>query len=75
MTDVWRFRVTREPDDELASARVSLGSVPMGGGVGAYLVFRGEPDHVVELLEAALEVAKHQLPAGKYVDKRGRPQG
>jgi hypothetical protein len=68
-----RWNITREADDKLAVARVSLGKAP--GDVGSYLVFRGDPADVVELLESALAVARAALPVGRYADKRGRPQG
>jgi hypothetical protein len=65
--------VTREPDDKLAETRVSIGSLP--DEQGAYLVFRGDPDKVVDILEQALDTAKGRLPQGAYKDTRGRPQG
>jgi hypothetical protein len=43
--------------------------------LGAYIVFRGEPDKVVELLENSLQEAREALLTGQYEDKRGRPQG
>ncbi len=66
------FSITREPDDSLADVRVSLGRK---GAIGSYIVFRGEPGATVALLRAALAVAEQALPAGAYVDKRGRGQG
>ncbi len=65
--------ITREPDDKLAKTRISLGD--MKEGTGFYIVFRGEPENVVHLLQEALAVAQVSLPAGKYSDRRGRPQG
>lgn len=66
------WSITREPDDRLADVRISLGSKV---GIGAYMVFRGDPQKTVDFLEEALEQAKHALPNGNYTDKRGRPQG
>jgi hypothetical protein len=68
-----RVSIIREPDDTLAVSRVSLGRAP--GGLGFYIVFRGEPAAAVELLEKSLEIARAALPAGRYSDRRGRPQG
>jgi hypothetical protein len=65
--------ITREPDDPIADVRVSLGS-PRGMR-DFYIVFRGDPEKVVELLDNAAQVARHALPEGLYTDKRGRPQG
>lgn len=67
-----RMQITREPDDELADVRVSIGSKE---GVGVYLVFRGDPDAVLEVLSAAMAAAKVALPAGRYADHHRRPQG
>lgn len=66
------WSVTREPDDRLADARISLGKK---SDVGCYIVFRGDPEEVLELLETSLVVAREALPSGNYTDKRGRPQG
>lgn len=63
--------VIREPDDPLADVRISLGRL----GSGVYLVFRGDPAATVELLETALDLARQELPTGRYQDRRGRPQG
>lgn len=65
--------IIREPDDAIAKARISLGRPRDIAGI--YIVFRGEPEEVIELLELSLTIAKDQLPAGNYDDKRGRPQG
>lgn len=65
--------ITREPDDRIAETRISLGN-PRGSR-DFYIVFRGDPEKVIDLMEKALEVAKHALPNGIYTDKRGRPQG
>jgi len=70
MTEV---SIIREPDDPIADARISLGN-PRGFD-DFYIVFRGDPEKVVKLLEKALRVAKIALPNGAYQDKRGRPQG
>jgi hypothetical protein len=69
---VWS--VTREPDDKLAKTRLSMGT-PRGTTQGAYLVFRGEPEDIIRLLEDAVEHAVPYLRAKNYNDKRGRPQG
>jgi hypothetical protein len=69
------WSISREPDDRLAKTRISLGSVDMGNDEGAYIVFRGNPEKVVELLEKAYKEAQRKLPRGEYADKRGRPQG
>lgn len=66
------WSVTREPDDRLADVRISLGKKR---DLGCYIVFRGDPEEVVKLLENSLLVAKEALPARNYTDKRGRPQG
>lgn len=58
----------RESDDTLTYARVSLGG-PKGTD-DFYLVFRGDPQAVVDLLEKAFAVAKEALPAGMYDDRR-----
>lgn len=67
-----RVSIVREPDDRLADVRVSLGRKRR---LGAYIVFRGDPERVIELLETMLAVARAALPTGQYTDKRGRPQG
>lgn len=69
---VERWAISREPDDRLADVRVSLGTKKP---FGTYLVFRGDPEEVVELLRKAYAAAKAALPEGHYDDKRGRPQG
>lgn len=65
--------ISRQDDDEIAEARVSLGK-PKGLD-GFYIVFRGEPDKVLKLMREALDVAEHAIVEGRYADKRGRPQG
>ena len=67
------WAISREPDDGIAKTRISLGEPR--GFAGAYLVFRGEPDNVIKLLEQALAEARVKLPRNDYTDKRGRPQG
>ena len=68
-----KVAIVREPDDRLAKTRISLGDDKSGSGF--YIVFRGEPENVVSLLNEALKVAEVALPAGQYSDHRGRPQG
>jgi hypothetical protein len=65
--------IIREPDDELAEVRISLG-IPIGFS-SFYIVFRGDPDSTILLLRRALAVAERALPKGEYADKRGRLQG
>lgn len=60
--------ISREPDDPIAEVRISLGSPR--GSEDFYIVFRGDPEKVVKLLEEALLIAKVALPAEKYEDKR-----
>lgn len=70
--------IIREPDDKLAAVRISLGRTRgqnAAGIDGVYLVFRGEPADTIELLELALDLARQELPDGRYQDRRGRPQG
>lgn len=55
--------IIREPDDQLARVRISLGRTRQRPD-GVYLVFRGE------LLELALDLARQELPDGRYQDKR-----
>lgn len=38
--------------------------------LGFYLVFRGEPDEILDMLEVVHAAAKQMLPAGRYNDKR-----
>lgn len=68
-----KVAITREPDSRGIEARISLGK-PMSMD-GFYIVFRGEPEMVIKLLRAALQVAEEALPLGLYTDERGRPQG
>jgi hypothetical protein len=67
--------IIREPDDPIADVRISLGT-PRGllNMDMFYIVFRGDPEKAIELLEKALVAAKEALPEGKYDDHR-RPQG
>lgn len=60
--------IIRESDDPIADVRISLGS-PKGSN-DFYLVFRGEPDRVIELLQSALGAAKLAMPIGGYDDHR-----
>jgi hypothetical protein len=64
--------ITREPDDDLVDVRVSLG---LKKGVGIYIVFRGDPDETLELLERALAEAKSRIPDGGYREYRKGPRG
>lgn len=67
------FSIIREPDDQAAEARVSIGKAPED--MGYYLVFRGDPAVVLDTLHVVTAEAERALPAGEYADKRGRPQG
>ena len=62
----------REPDDRLANVRISLGTKSR---LGSYMVFRGDPEKVIDLLEEAVVEARRTLLKGDYKDNRGRPQG
>ena len=62
----------REPDDPMGD-RISLGRPH--NTRDWYMVFRGDPKNIINLLEDALAVAKIALPNQTYADKRGRPQG
>lgn len=69
--------VTREDDDQrmIAGKTVNVLRASIGGNDdmgGFYLVFRGEPAKVVEMLEMMTEAAKNMLPRGQYKDKRRR---
>jgi len=61
--------IIREPDDLIAEVRISLGSPR--GSKDFYLVFRGDPEKVIDLLRTALEVAEEDLPKRNYDDHRG----
>lgn len=65
-----KVSLIREPDDPIAEVRISLGS-PIGSD-DFYLVFRGDPEKVVDLLQKALAVARTALPEGMYDDQRTR---
>lgn len=58
--------VIREPDDPIAAVRISLGRPR--GLKDYYIVFRGDPDKVLDLMREALTAAEQLLPAGKYQD-------
>jgi hypothetical protein len=62
-----RVSIIREKDDILADTRISLGSKE---AIGLYMVFRGSPEEVIELLKKSLAVAQQALPAGAYEDHR-----
>jgi hypothetical protein len=64
-----RISIIRETDDFLADARISLGSPHQSEDF--YIVFRGDPEKVLALLEKAVIVAREALPAGEYGDRRG----
>jgi hypothetical protein len=66
-----RVHIVREPDDPIAETRISIGN-PRETPRDFYIVFRGEPEKVVALLEYSLEVAKVALPAEMYKDDRGQ---
>jgi hypothetical protein len=72
MGDSMDWSIIREPDDKLADVRVSLGTKKK---LGSYIVFRGEPEEVIQLLEESLLEARRTLLKGIYDDHRGRPQG
>jgi len=60
--------VIREDDDLMAGVRISLGSPR--GSEDFYLVFRGDPQKVIDLLDKALSLAKRDLKSGNYDDHR-----
>ena len=70
-----RVHVTREADDltdvpglgPISILRVSIGGTD---DVGYYLKFRGDPDQVIRVMEMMVEVAREQLPRGRYEDQR-----
>jgi hypothetical protein len=64
------FSIIREADDVLAEVRISIGKPP--GFDGIYIVFRGEPKKVIEVLEKALIEARVMLPDHIYQDDRGK---
>lgn len=61
-----RISVTREPDDPEA-LRASIGGRE---DVGYYLVFRGDPEEVLDMLRAVLPAAEAMLPVGNYKGQR-----
>lgn len=67
------WSIIREPDDGIAKTRISLGQPK--DFEGAYMVFRGDPRDIIDLLEKSLSEARRTLLRGMYEDKRGRPQG
>lgn len=77
-----RLVITREDDDitlvldgeEMPTLRASIGG---NKEIGFYLVFRGDPGEVAEMLATVNDVAAHALPGGAYEDKRsdhGKPE-
>ena len=70
MPTIWS--VIRENDDNVADVRVSLGKKK---NLGAYIVFRGEPEETIRLLDEALKEARLLLPTDAYEDRRGTLQG
>ena len=68
MTTYITASLIREDDDPVAEPRISLGSPR--GSKDFYLVFRGEPKTVIDLLERSLPTIKEALTRGAYEDKR-----
>ena len=66
------FALSREPDDISGILRASIGG---NETVGYYLVFRGDPDKIVQMLKDVTINTIDALSIGNYADKRGRPQG
>lgn len=62
--------IHREPEDPMA-LRASVGGQP---ALGYYLVYRGDPEAVVAMLERVLAEARERIDKPD-TDKRGRPQG
>lgn len=62
--------IVREPDDPIADARIALGS-PLNSK-DFYIIFRGDPDKVIALLENALAAAKQHIPNENYETRPGR---
>lgn len=76
--EVHRIAVTREDDNvvELPGGKtLPKIEASIGGNdeIGYYLVFRGDPEKVTEMLDMMTQAAKQMLPAGRYNDKRSRP--
>lgn len=63
-----KVSIIREENDLIADVRISLGT-PKGMS-DFYLVFRGDPQKVIELLDRAHKVAKEALMTGQYEDHR-----
>lgn len=63
-----KVRIVREDADPLVDVRISLG-MPVDFD-GFYLVFRGEPEKVINLLEKALATARVALPEKNFHDHR-----
>jgi hypothetical protein len=63
-----KVSIIREEDDPRADTRISLGSPKDFDGF--YIVFRGEPEKVIDLLEKASIAAKVALPEKKFDDHR-----
>lgn len=75
--EAYHVNLSREDDDELevpGLGRQNVLRISIGGTdeIGYYLKFRGDPDQVVKVLEIMLEVARRQLPRGRYADHRTR---
>lgn len=64
------FSVSREPDDPLA-LRASIGGTPE---MGYYLVFRGDPEKVREMLHEVVAIVDDELAKPEFWQPRG-PQG
>lgn len=64
------WSISREPDDRLASVRISLGRTKPQHGEGAYIVFRGEPLDAVDLLDLAAAQLRSAIRNGTIDDKR-----
>lgn len=62
------LKVIREADDPLA-LRASVGGGKAAGDGRYYLVFRGDPIDVLEMLRAVVSAAEDELP------KQARPTG
>lgn len=70
-----RLKMSRENDDFLYSegnepVKVLRASIGGNDHMGYYLVFRGEPEEIVNMLEMMAQAAKQQLPRDRYKDKR-----
>lgn len=72
-----RIVVTREDDNVVilpSGKTLPKVEASIGGNdeIGYYLVFRGDPEKVTEMLDMMTQAAKQMLPAGRYNDKRSR---